>query len=46
SVQLAQRALLVPDLLGYWLTGVEAAERTNASTTGRTRPSATNGQTL
>jgi sugar (pentulose or hexulose) kinase len=34
SVQLAQRALLVPDLLGYWLTGVEAAERTNASTTG------------
>ncbi|MFJ3319525.1 rhamnulokinase family protein [Curtobacterium sp. NPDC086286] len=34
SLQLAQRALLVPDLLGYWLTGVEAAERTNASTTG------------
>ncbi|WFR66830.1 rhamnulokinase [Curtobacterium flaccumfaciens] len=34
SVQLAQRALLIPDLLGYWLTGVEAAERTNASTTG------------
>lgn len=34
SVHLAQRALLVPDLLGYWLTGVEAAERTNASTTG------------
>jgi len=34
SVQLAGRALLVPDLLGYWLTGVEAAERTNASTTG------------
>jgi len=34
SVQLAQRALLVPDLLGHWLTGVEAAERTNASTTG------------
>lgn len=31
---LAERALLVPDLLGYWLTGVEAAERTNASTTG------------
>ncbi|TCK64316.1 rhamnulokinase family protein [Curtobacterium sp. PhB136] len=30
----ADRALLVPDLLGYWLTGVEAAERTNASTTG------------
>jgi rhamnulokinase len=34
SLALAQRALLVPDLLGYWLTGVEAAERTNASTTG------------
>lgn len=34
SLQLAQRALLIPDLLGYWLTGVEAAERTNASTTG------------
>lgn len=31
---LADRLLLVPDLLGYWLTGVEAAERTNASTTG------------
>lgn len=34
SVRLADRALLIPDLLGYWLTGVEAAERTNASTTG------------
>ncbi|MCS5485560.1 rhamnulokinase [Curtobacterium flaccumfaciens pv. beticola] len=30
----AERALLIPDLLGYWLTGVEGAERTNASTTG------------
>jgi rhamnulokinase len=29
-----RRALLVPDLLGYWLTGVPAAEETNASTTG------------
>jgi rhamnulokinase len=28
------RALLVPDLLGYWLTGRMAAEETNASTTG------------
>jgi len=26
--------LLIPDLIGYWLTGVEHAERTNASTTG------------
>ncbi|GAA3336701.1 rhamnulokinase family protein [Curtobacterium pusillum] len=34
TAPLADRALLVPDLLGYWLTGVEAAERTNASTTG------------
>ncbi|MBF4583489.1 rhamnulokinase [Curtobacterium sp. VKM Ac-2865] len=30
----ADRALLIPDLLGFRLTGVEAAERTNASTTG------------
>jgi len=28
------QALLIPDLLGYWLTGVRAAEETNASTTG------------
>ena len=28
------QALLVPDLLGYWLTGVRVAEQTNASTTG------------
>jgi rhamnulokinase len=26
--------LLIPDLIGYWLTGVAHAERTNASTTG------------
>ncbi|MDR7252892.1 rhamnulokinase [Nocardioides sp. BE266] len=30
----ADRLLLVPDLLAAWLTGVEVAERTNASTTG------------
>ncbi|GAA5190804.1 rhamnulokinase family protein [Rugosimonospora acidiphila] len=30
----ARRLLLVPDLLGYWLTGQTGAERTNASTTG------------
>lgn len=29
-----RRALLIPDLLGYWLTGQQVAERTNASTTG------------
>lgn len=28
------RVLLLPDLLGAWLTGVECAEITNASTTG------------
>jgi rhamnulokinase len=30
----ADRLLLVPDLLGHWLTGAEVTERTNASTTG------------
>jgi rhamnulokinase len=30
----ADRMLLVPDLLAWWLTGRMAAERTNASTTG------------
>ncbi|MGQ7787256.1 rhamnulokinase [Nesterenkonia sp. K-15-9-6] len=29
-----ERALLVPDLLGQWLTGEATAEATNASTTG------------
>lgn len=28
------QALLIPDLLGYWLTGERVAEDTNASTTG------------
>lgn len=31
---LADAALLVPDLIGYWLTGRASTERTNASTTG------------
>jgi rhamnulokinase len=30
----AHRALLIPDLIGYWLSGVAAWEATNASTTG------------
>ncbi|WP_084105751.1 rhamnulokinase family protein [Demequina sp. NBRC 110056] len=30
----ADAMLLVPDLLAYWLTGRQVAERTNASTTG------------
>ena len=30
----ADRMLLIPDLLGYWLSGVQVAEVTNASTTG------------
>jgi len=29
----ARTMLLIPDLLGYWLTGATGAERTNASTT-------------
>ncbi len=29
-----RRALLIPDLLGYWLTGRQISEETNASTTG------------
>ncbi|WP_084129075.1 rhamnulokinase family protein [Demequina sp. NBRC 110055] len=31
---LADRMLLVPDLLAFWMTGQQVAERTNASTTG------------
>jgi rhamnulokinase len=30
----AERVLLMPDLIGYWLTGEMVTERTNASTTG------------
>ncbi|MBE7162744.1 MAG: rhamnulokinase, partial [Williamsia herbipolensis] len=30
----AERALLIPDLVAYWLTGEMVTERTNASTTG------------
>lgn len=33
----ADTALLIPDLVGYWLTGRAVAERTNASTTGLLR---------
>ena len=33
-VEQADAVLLVPDLLGFWLTGRRAAERTNESTTG------------
>ncbi|MCV7226289.1 rhamnulokinase [Mycolicibacterium komossense] len=33
-IDMADTALLVPDLIGYWLTGVTGTERTNASTTG------------
>ncbi|MDT4990939.1 MAG: rhamnulokinase [Actinoplanes sp.] len=29
----ARQLLLIPDLLGYWLTGIRTAEATNASTT-------------
>jgi rhamnulokinase len=34
----ARTLLLVPDLLGYWLTGEVAVERTNASTTSLLDP--------
>lgn len=34
QLRTAQQLLLVPDLLGYWLTGARVAEVTNASTTG------------
>ena len=33
-LQAAHRLLLLPDLFGYWLTGVVGAEATDASTTG------------
>jgi len=33
-LDLAVTFLMIPDLLGYWLTGVIASEVTNASTTG------------
>ncbi|WP_394835583.1 rhamnulokinase [Pendulispora rubella] len=34
----AKQALLIPDLIGYWLTGVAGTELTNASTTGLLDP--------
>lgn len=34
SLDTADRFLLIPDLIAYWLTGAQQAERTNASTTG------------
>ncbi|MGW5517514.1 rhamnulokinase [Nocardia africana] len=34
ALDIAEHALLVPDLVGYWLTGTMVTERTNASTTG------------
>jgi rhamnulokinase len=34
----ADQLLLIPDLIGYWLTGVARAEVTNASTTGLLDP--------
>lgn len=34
SMDGADRALLIPDLIAYWLTGHQVAETTNASTTG------------
>lgn len=37
-LEFSDRLLLIPDLVTYWLTGVEVAERTNASTTGLLDP--------
>lgn len=34
----AEKALLIPDLFNFWLSGVQATERTNASTTGLLNP--------
>jgi rhamnulokinase len=34
DLAVADRALLIPDLVAYWLTGQQVAEATNASTTG------------
>jgi rhamnulokinase len=34
ALEAAERLLLLPDLLTFWLTGEAGAERTNASTTG------------
>lgn len=34
----AHQALLIPDLIGYWLAGAAVTERTNASTTGLLDP--------
>lgn len=33
-LEVADRILLIPDLMSFWLSGAEVAERTNASTTG------------
>jgi rhamnulokinase len=38
ALSTARSALLVPDLLSYWLTGVAGTELTNASTTGLLDP--------
>jgi rhamnulokinase len=34
ALMVAHRLLLVPDLMGYWLSGAQVTEQTNASTTG------------
>jgi len=34
TLSLADSVLLIPDLIGFWLTGRSVAERSNASTTG------------
>lgn len=34
ALEFADGLLLIPDLIGWWATGAQVAERTNASTTG------------
>ena len=46
AVYEARQLLLIPDLLGYWLTGVPGAEFTNASTTQLLAPSGEWSKTL
>ena len=46
AVYEARQLLLIPDLLGYWLTGVPGAEFTNASTTQLLAPTGEWSRTL
>jgi rhamnulokinase len=45
-IEFADTALLIPDLVGFWLTGEARAEQTNASTTGLLRSGAWNDELI